>query len=1322
MVRGAGVRGHGKGQVLEGTGESDGHSATVEQSVGSQPEFVEPGVRNGFGADIAGAAGVGAGGAGVGTGVHVVDAEGPGVMGAAAGGAQIPEVGLAGLLRQLLERLPGVVLVQAPVAPRVTEVQQRAAVAEEVPSYLRMMEQLQRIGTRYFSGGTSPEEADNWRLRVERNFGSSRCPGSIGVTARRRQADMSWADFVVEFNAKYFLKEALDRMEARFLELKQGERSVREYDREFNRLLAYAGRGMEDDQAQMRKFLRGLRTDLRVRCRVSQYATKAALVETAAEVEEDLQRQVVGVSPAVQPKKTQQQMTPSKGGKPATEQKRKWDHPSRAGQGCRAGCFSCGSLDHKVADCTQRAETRECYHCRERGYLHVKVAGGQVLAVLGRAKGVDIQIAGESMPADLIISLVELYDVILGMDWLDHYRVHLDCHRGRVSFERPEGRLVYQGVRPTSGSLVISALQAEKMIEKGCEAYLMTISMPESVGQVAVSDIRVVQEFEDVFQSLQELPPSRSDPFTIELEPGTASLSKAPYRMAPAEMAELKKQLEDFLGKRFIRPSTSPWRAPMLFMKKKDGSFRLCIDYRGLNQVTVKNKYPLPRIDELLDQLRGATCFSKIDLTSDYHQIPIAEADVRKTAFRTRYGHFEFVVMPFGLTNAPAAFMRLMNSVFQEFLDEFVIIFIDDILVYSKSPEEHEVHLRRVKEKLREQKLFAKLSKCSFWQREMGFLGHIVSAEGVSVDPEKIEAIRDWPRPTNAVEIRSFLGLAGYYRRFVKGFASMAQPMTKLTGKDVPFVWSPECEEGFVSLKEMLTSTPVLALPEHGEPYSVYTDASGVGLGCVLMQRGKVIAYASRQLRKHEGNYPTHDLEMAAVIFALKIWRSYLYGGKVQVFTDHKSLKYIFTQPELNLRQRRWMELVADYDLEIAYHPGKANVIVDALSRKRVGAAPGQSVEALVRATKMYRDLKRYYQWVGMKRDVANWVAECDVCQLVKAEHQVPGGVLQSLPIPEWKWDFITMDFVVGLPVSRTKDAIWVIVDRLTKSAHFLAIRKNRWSGGAEMGTKVQMSTAYHPQRDGQSERTIQTLEDMLRMCVLDWGGRWADHFSLVEFAYNNSYQMSIGMTPFETLYGRPCRTPLCWTQVGERSIYGADYVQETLERIRVLKLNMKEAQDRKRSYADKRRRELEFEVGDRVYLKMAMLRGPNRSISETKLSPRYMGPFRIVERVGPVAYRLELLDVMRAFHKVFHLSMLRKCLHKDDEVLAKIPEDLQPNMTLETRPVRVLERRIKELRRKKIPLIKVLWDCDGVTEETWEPEARMKARFKTWFEKQVAA
>ncbi|CAA7043474.1 unnamed protein product [Microthlaspi erraticum] len=514
----------------------------------------------------------------------------------------------------------------------------------------------------------------------------------------------------------------------------------------------------------------------------------------------------------------------------------------------------------------------------------VKVAGGGFLSTLGRARGVEIEIAGQSMPADLVISPVELYDVILGMDWLSHYRVHLDCYRGRVVFERDAGRLVYQGVRPTSGSIVISAIQAEQLLERGCEAYLATISMSESGAGVVMGDIEVVQDFEDVFQSLKGLPPSRSDPFTIELEPGTAPISKTPYRMAPAELAELKKQIEDLLSKGFIRPSVSPWGAPVLFVKKKDG-------------------------------VSDFVSITEIDLASGYHQIPIDEADVRKTAFRTRYGHFEFVVMPFGLTNAPAAFMRLMNDVFREYLDVFVIIFIDDILVYSRSQEEHATHLRLVLEKLREQKLFAKLSKCSFWQREMGFLGHIVSAEGVSVDPAKIEAIRDWPRPSSATEIRSFLA---------------------------------ECEESFSQLKEMLTTTPVLALPEPGKPYMVYTDASGIGLGCVLMQEGRVIAYASRQWQGSERNRPTHDLELGAVIFALKIWRSYLLGETVQVFTDHKSLQHIFTQPMMNARQTRWVEFLADYQVSINYHPGKANLVADALSRRRYDSAVERDVESLV--------------------------------------------------------------------------------------------------------------------------------------------------------------------------------------------------------------------------------------------------------------------------------------------------------------------------------------------------------------------------------------
>ncbi|KAL0551535.1 hypothetical protein IC582_010624 [Cucumis melo] len=341
--------------------------------------------------------------------------------------------------------------------------------------------------------------------------------------------------------------------------------------------------------------------------------------------------------------------------------------------------------------------------------------------------------------------------------------------------------------------------------------------------------------------------------------------------MTPAELKELKVQLQELLDKGFIRPSVSPWGAPVLFVKKKDGSMRLCIDYRELNKVTVKNRYPLPRIDDLFDQIQGATVFSKIDLRSGYHQLRIKDGDVPKTAFRSRYGHYEFIVMSFGLTNARAVFMDLMNRVFREFLDTFVIVFIDDILIYSRTEAEHEEHLRIVLQTLRDNKLYAKFSKCEFWLKQVSFLGHVVSKAGVSVDPAKIEAVTGWTRPSTVSEVRSFLGLASYYRRFVENFSRIATPLTQLTRKGAPFVWSKACEDSFQNLKQMLVTAPVLTVPDGSGSFVIYSDASKKGLGCVLMQQGKVVAYASRQLKSHEQNYPTHDLELAAVVFVLKI-------------------------------------------------------------------------------------------------------------------------------------------------------------------------------------------------------------------------------------------------------------------------------------------------------------------------------------------------------------------------------------------------------------------------------------------------------------------
>ncbi|GJU41292.1 putative reverse transcriptase domain-containing protein [Tanacetum coccineum] len=530
------------------------------------------------------------------------------------------------------------------------------------------------------------------------------------------------------------------------------------------------------------------------------------------------------------------------------------------------------------------------------------VLRGCTLGLLGNPFNINL------MPIDL-----GSFDVIIGMDWLakNHAVVVYDEKIVRIPYGNKI--LIVQGDK--------SDKEKKSTLNKSKEKRL--------------EGVPTVRDFPEVFpKDLPGLPPIRQVEFQIHLVPGAAPVARASYRLAPSEMEELSTQLQELSDKGFIRPSSSPWGALVLFVKNKDGSFWMCIDYRELNKLTVKNRYPLPRIDDLFDQLQGSSVYSKIDLRSGYHQLRVRDEDIPKTAFRTRYGHYEFQVMPFGLSNAPAVFMDLMNRVCRPYLDKFMIVFIDDILIYSKTKEEHDAHLRLILELLKKEELYAKFSKCDFWLSKVQFLGHVIDSEGIHVDPAKIESIKDWESPKTPTEIRQFLGLAGYYRRFIEGFSKIAKPMTKLTQKSVKFNWGEKEETAFQTLKQKLCSAPILALPEGSENFVVYCDASHKGLGAVLMQKEKVIAYASRQLKIHEKNYTTHDLELGAVVFALKMWRHYLYGTKCVVFTDHKSLQHILDQKELNMRQRRWLELLSDYDCELRYHPGKANVVADALSRK----------------------------------------------------------------------------------------------------------------------------------------------------------------------------------------------------------------------------------------------------------------------------------------------------------------------------------------------------------------------------------------------------
>ncbi|GKC44894.1 hypothetical protein Tco_1062616 [Tanacetum coccineum] len=640
-------------------------------------------------------------------------------------------------------------------------------------------------------------------------------------------------------------------------------------------------------------------------------------------------------------------------------------------------------------------------------------------------------------------------------------------------------------------------------------------------------------------------------------------------------------------------------------------------------------------------------------------KLRVHEDDILKTAFRTRYGHFEFTVMPFGLTNAPTIFMDLMNRVCRPYLDKFVIVFIDDILIYSKTREEHVEHLRLVLELLKKEKLYAKFSKCEFWLREVQFLGHVINGNGIHVDPSKIEAVKNWKAPRTPTKVRSFLGLAGYYRRFIENFSKIAKSLTILTQKCKTFDWGEEQELAFQTLKDKLCNAPILALPDGPEDFVVYCDASRIGLGCVLMQRGKVIAYASRQLKIHENNYTTHDLELGAVVFALKTWRHYLYGTKSVIYTDHKSLQHIFSQKELNMRQCRWIELFSDYDCEIRYHPGKANVVADTLSRKEKGEvrtlimdeAQKSKYSIHLGADKMYYDLRDMYCWPGMKKVIVEYVSKCLTCLKVKAEHQSLSGLLQQPEIPDYKMERLARLYFNEI-VARHGVPISIISDRDSR------FTSRFWQSMREaLGTRLEMSTAYHPQTDGQSEHTIKTLEDILRACVLDFGGSWDVHLPLAE--------------------------------VGEGQLIGTELVQETTEKISQIKDRLKTARNRQKSYADKRRKPLKFSVGDYVLLKVSPWKGVVRFWKKGKLAPRFVRPFEIIEK---------------------------KCLANPtlQVPLNEIRVDAKLNFVEE--PVEILDREFKKLKRSRIAIVKVRWNSKRGPEFRWKREDQMKLKYTHLF------
>ncbi|KAG8491589.1 hypothetical protein CXB51_014771 [Gossypium anomalum] len=1015
---------------------------------------------------------------------------------------------------------------------------------------------------------------------------------------------VTWDFFQEEFRKKYISQRFIDQKRKEFLELKQGNMTVTDYEREFVRLIKYARECVSTEAIMCKRFEDGLNDNIRLSAtskRPKEFSTRSSFSagyssQNRGSRFKDPKAQTISTASVVMLDRVDQGVH---GVVDFIMSARSGNAPTRGRSPRQPGVGA--SNRGTLRDSAVRPDVRG-------------LARTYAIRAREEASFPDM-ITGYCFPADLMLLPFDEFDVILGMDWLTTHDVIVNC--------------------------------GKKFIELKCEnGEILRVNSEESDNpELKIESVPVVCEFPDVFpEELPGLPPVREVEFGIELIP----------------------------DKGFVRPSSSLWGAPVLFVKKKDGSMRLCIDYQQLNKVTVKNKYPLPRIDDLFDQLKGATVFSKIDLRFGYYQLRVKESDVLKTAFRTRYDHYEFLVMPFGLTNAPAIFMDSMNRIFRPYLDKFVVVFIDDILIYSHDETEHAEHLRTVLQLLRDNQLYAKFSK----------------SEGIKVDSSKISAIVDWKPPRNVSEVRSFLGLAGYYRRFVEGFSMIATPLTRLLRKDIKFEWTEKCQQSFDKLKTLLTKAPVLVQPKPGKEFVIYSDASMNGLGCVLMQEGKVIAYASRHLKPHEKNYPTHDLELAAIIFALKIGDIIC---KANIVADALSRKSLFALRALNtslalsddgfiLAELRAKPMF----LEEIFEAQK--MTNDELIRKILQEAHSSFLSIHPGSTKMYNDLKKMYWWPVL--------------------------------VPEWKWDRVTMDFVTGLPFTpRKKDVIWVVIDKLTKSAHFIPVRMDysldklaelyiseivRLHGvplsiisdrdprftsrfwkklQKALGTKLSFSTAFHPQIDGQSERFIQVLEDMLRCCVLEFQGSWEKYLPLVEFAYNNSYQSSLKMAPYEALYGRKCHTPLYWTELKENQIYGVDLVKETEEKVKIIRDCLKASSDRQKSYADLKRKEIEYQVGDKFFLKVSPWKKVLRFGKKGKLSPRFTGPFEVIERVGPLAYRLALPIELEKIHNVFHVSMLRHYRSDPSHVISQTEVEIQPDMTYGEEPVKILAREAKKPR-----------------------------------------